>query len=237
MSEPRFPPITRHIIEELPQRFGMWLTPFIMRLTTLFRSMSPAEGWKTLDGNIEGCQTGTFPPTLDPIQGTSWGAAAWRFDAGVQTDCWLGFTIPNDIAFFIPNEEGGQDPSTIYPRLLWASKGTNTGTMTVMIGYLYVRPGDTTGTPTTTNYNITPSGVAGEVQMAEFNPIQSEDIEPGGKIFFRLSRRGDQGSDTLTDNVHFLSFDLVYYSDGLNTYERMPNATGSRFTKRPSFAP
>ena len=233
MSDPRLPPIPPAAKSGLSAQLIAWIGSLFKRLNEIFRSINPPSGWKIIQPIH---LYGSFA-AIDTTQAQY--AYVYRLPTAVQQSIIVNFVLPSDLAFFVPDEEGNQKPAELYLQVTWFSKGTSTATWRAAGEWNYI----TEGGQSNNNFrylntkDITPSGTATEVQTFEFNALipVNNDFEPGGTIHVFFVRKGNQ--DTNPDDIYVSKISLAYYSDGLNTYERMPNATGSRYTKRPTFAP
>jgi len=231
MSDPRLPPIPQVAKSGLNGQFAAWISSLFKRLNELFRSINPPSGWKI----IHPINMGGSAPT-GSIAATQY-AYCWRLQTASQQSICLTFTLPTDMAFTVPDEEGNQQPPKLYLRIEWFSKGTSTVAWRSAGEYNYIREGElATGNFAYLNTkDITPSGVANEIQSFEHNVLVNEKFEPGGTVHLFYVRKGDQ--DTNPDDIYITSITLRYYSDGLATNERSPSSTDPRYTKRPTFAP
>jgi len=241
MSDPRFPPLGRHIIEELPQRFAMWLTPFIFRLTDLFRFMKPPEGWSIIPK--DGLSAQPHPTDLVPVFGylndpNGW-HGGWVMPPSVRTQLWMSFTMPSDMAFYVQDEEGNQNAPTVYLRLKWMADTAAVASIRWELDWGWFDDGTTYDAQHRASAQGTFStpGVAHQTVFSEVLTLTDERLQPGGILQIRFGRQGTNVADDYLADIYFIGADLIYYSDGLLTNERTASSTDPRFTKRPMFSP
>ena len=142
------------------------------------------------------------------------GIHAYHFDAANDADESLHFSIqiPHDWA------EG----TNLRPHLHWAPKTTNTGNVVWEIEYIAAKlDGTFPASATTLEVTTAADGTANKHQLVKFGDIDASELKISSMIHFRLTRLGDDGSDTFTGDAVACEFDAHYQRDSNGSYHEL----------------
>ena len=160
--------------------------------------------WNDLSVNVTAASTpsGLSAPTLaqfmDDAAGTSSGVFLLSFSATQQEDIVFTVQLPHTYV------EG----TNIAPHIHWSPDGTDTGNCVWELEYTWQNVNGTYGDTVVDTITVAADGVAGKHQVDEFTDISGTGKNVSAILVGRLSRVGDNGSDTLTDEAFLLAFDF-----------------------------
>ena len=178
-----------------------------------FRLVGDATSWDDLRLSGSSARVGVTAPSVDSF-GPSGSLRTLRFEEGHHDEIYFEIQMPH----------AWLEGSNIYPHVHWSPVTTEAGNVVWQLDYTWANLDDAFPAPTTMTTDATAAG--GTAWVHKISPFKDGSsntyIDGTGKtlssmLVCRLHRDAGAGSDTLSEDVAFLEFDLHYQVDGFGS--------------------
>lgn len=184
-------------------------------MTGNLRLQGDATQWDDLRLSGSAARVGVTAPSVDAF-GPSGSLRTLRFEEGHHDEIYFEIQMPH----------AWREGSNIYPHVHWSPVTTEAGNVVWQLDYTWANINDAFPAPTTMTTDATAAGGTAWVhKLSQFKDGSSNEyIDGAGKLLssmlvLRLHRDAGAGSDTLTEDVAFLEFDIHYEIDSFGSDE------------------